>query len=119
MYFRNNWCASCAVFDLKVPDIVELYSCRASMFIISCTWFTSMCLDTAARRAFMAFKVKDSPTLIFVEVKDGAPVRELRVVGALSLSELKKYILANLHMQPCKRAARGRGGRAAGTGPAH
>ncbi|ADL19226.1 hypothetical protein ASAC_0820 [Acidilobus saccharovorans 345-15] len=106
IYFRNNWCASCAVLDLKMPDIVEMYYCRATIYVVSCTWFTTMCLDTMARRAFQQFKIKDSPTLYWAVVSQGRLLKELRMIGVPSLSELKKYVASNLGVRPCVPRAR-------------
>jgi thiol-disulfide isomerase/thioredoxin len=106
IYFKNNWCVPCRVLDLKMPDIIRMYSCKASLYVVTCKWFTSLCLDTVARRAFQAFKVTDSPTLWWAVVSGGRIVKEVRIAGVPSIAELRKYVSDNLGIGPCRASSR-------------
>ena len=63
VYFRNLMCSACRLLDIKFPDLINMYSCRATITVVTCMWFSKLCLTHAARRAFEESKVRESPLL--------------------------------------------------------
>ncbi|MGC9071712.1 MAG: hypothetical protein ACP5HK_03325 [Acidilobus sp.] len=104
VYFRNLMCPSCLLLDLKFPDLVATYACTTTVTVVTCMWFTRLCLSRPARAAFVDFSVKESPTLYLARVVRGRAEKEAYIIGALSLAEYRSYIHRSLGMRPCPRS---------------
>ena len=103
VYFRNLMCSACRLLDIKFPDLVDMYSCRATITVVTCMWFSKLCLTHAAGRAFEEFKVRESPTIYAALVRGGSIVREAVIIGTLSLSEYRSYLAKAIGLRACSK----------------
>ncbi len=107
IYFRNLLCTPCRIFDLKLPDLVASYACRCAIFMVTCGFYARLCLSRQARDAFTAFGVREAPTVYVAIASGGRVVREAYIVGNLSLSEFRSYVLRSFGIGRCGGRRRG------------
>lgn len=90
VYFDNTECSACRKYDKIWFPIVENYSNKFpyTFIIILCGWFSNECKSKKAASFFDEFKIKASPTTLFLYVKNGKIVYDERYEGVLEYKDL-------------------------------
>lgn len=106
IYFDNTRCPACRVYDLYWYPWVREYSRKYSdtrFTIVLCAWFAHNCRSIAASKTFKYWNVRASPTTLFLYVKNGEVVVDVRREGVLNRDKLvMAYTLFRELASKCK-----------------
>ena len=69
VYFRNTQSPHCKEYDPTYQDFVEKNTGKYHFIIITCTWFTQQCSDTAAKQSFNQYQVPFTPAIMITKNK--------------------------------------------------
>ncbi len=90
VYFDNTECNACRRYDGIWFPIIESYSREFpyTYVIVLCGWFSNECKSKKASHLFDKFKIKASPTTLFLYVKNGKVIYDERYEGVLEHKDL-------------------------------
>ena len=90
VYFDNTECSACRKYDKTWFPIIENYGNKFpyTFVIILCGWFSNECKSKNAASFFDEFKIKASPTTIFLYIKNGKIIYDERYEGVLEYKDL-------------------------------
>ena len=94
IYFDNTECSACRKYDKIWFPTVEKHGNKLpyTFIIMLCGWFSNECKSKEASSFFDRFKIKASPTTLFLYIKDGRIIYEERYEGVLDYRDLV-YVL--------------------------
>jgi len=100
IYFSNNFCPACRLFNLVwYPFVEEKISKKDNLYfyVSLCNWFTENCDSSCAKRAFLFFNIKASPTIAII-IKHGNKIINNFIEGNLKEKTLCEIVKKSIEI---------------------